>query len=170
MKKIISLAIAAAFSLPLAAQAKTPQNLTAKVGGKVFESDDPGILYLMPTKSGFNLIAGTKGASAYPPPKTLTDRLSIMCRGFNAKPVKWVAKDFGNHGCEVTFVEGESKKPFGDPVAEYRATGSDKNVMEITSVNGKVIEGKFTFEMINTKTKARMMITDGTFKAEDRQM
>lgn len=170
MKKTLSLAVAVAFAFPPAVHAKAPQNLSAKVGGKVFESDDPGILYLMPTKTGFNLIAGTKGASAYPPPKTLTDRLAIMCKNYNAKPVKWVAKDFGNHGCEVTFVEGESKKPFGDPVAEYRATGSDKNVMEITSVNGKVIEGKFTFELVNTKTKAKLLITDGTFKAEDRQM
>ncbi|APV48722.1 hypothetical protein BWI17_02905 [Betaproteobacteria bacterium GR16-43] len=160
--------IATALALPLVARADTPQNLSAKVAGKAFESDDNGILYLMPTKTGLNLIASTKGASAYPPPKTPIDRLSIMCKDFEGKPVKWVAKDFGNHGCEVKFVQGESKTPMGDPQAEYRASGGN-NTLEITSVKGKVIEGKFSFELVEVKTKAKLAITDGTFKAEDRQ-
>lgn len=168
--KLTVLAIAAALSLPLAVHAKTPQNLSAKVGSKAFESDDPGILYLMPTKTGLNLIASTKGASAYPPPKTPIDKLSIMCSGFASKPMKWVAKDFGSHGCQVRFVEGESTKPFGDPVAEYKLVGGDKNMFEITSVKGKVIEGRFSFELVNVKTKAKVLVTDGVFKAEDRQL
>lgn len=165
---VATLMMASTLALHTAARADTPQNLSAKIGGKPFESDDAGILYLMPTKSTLNLIAGTKGASAYPPPATPTDRLSINCRGFEAKPVKYVAKDFGNHGCEVKFVQGESRKPFGDPQAEYRIAPGN-NVLEITSVKGKVIEGKFSFEMVEVKTKAKLAITDGTFKAEDRQ-
>ena len=168
--KLTALAVAAAISLPLAADAKTPQSLSAKVGGKAFESDDDGILYLMPTKRVMNLIASTKGASAYPPPKTPIDKLSIKCSGFENKPVKWVAKDFGSHGCEVSWTEAVSKVPFGEPGAEYRVKGGDKNMIEITSVNGKVIEGKFTLELVNEKTKAKLLITDGVFKAEDRQL
>ena len=42
-------------SAPLSAFAKTPQNLSATVNGKVFESDDDGILYLVPTKGVLNL-------------------------------------------------------------------------------------------------------------------
>lgn len=154
---------------PLYASAKTPQKLSAAIAGKTFESDDDGILYLMPTKNVLNLIASTKGASAYPPPKTPIDRLSIKCSNFDNKPQKYAAKDFGSYGCEVTFTKGVSKKPFGDPEAEYRIVDG-KNSFEITSVNGKVIEGKFSFEMIDPKTKARLSITDGTFKAEDRQL
>lgn len=165
-KTLILLALAAFSS---AVHADTPQNLSAKVGGKAFESDDSGILYLMPTKTGFNLIASTKGASAYPPPKAPIDRLSVNCANFEMKPRKWAAKDFGSHGCEARFIEGESKVPFGEPTAEYRVVGAGRNVIEITSVKGKVIEGKFAFEMVNVKTKARLLITDGTFRAEDRQ-
>jgi len=151
-----------------AALADTPQSLSAKIGGKPFESDNDGILYLMPTKTTLNLIAATKGASAYPPPKTPIDRLSILCKNFDAKPVKYVAKDFGGHGCEVKFVQGESKTPMGEPQAEYRIAPGN-NVLEITSVKGKVIEGKFAFELVEVKTKAKLSITDGSFKAEDRQ-
>ncbi|MBL8524749.1 MAG: hypothetical protein JNN20_13745 [Betaproteobacteria bacterium] len=164
--------LAAAFALPFVVpmvQAATPQNLSAVIDGRKFESDDDGILYLMPTKSKLNLIAGTKGGSAYPPPKALSDKLSIMCSNFDNKPRKYAAKDFGSHGCEVKFIKGESRKPFGDPVAEYKVVDSASNAFEITSVKGKVIEGKFSFEMVDIKSKAKLKITDGVFKAEDRQ-
>lgn len=160
--------LAACVAMSLPALAVTTQNLSATIDGKKFESDDAGILYLMPTKNGFNLIAGTKGASAYPPPKTPTDRLSFNCRNFEGRPRKYTARDFGSSGCEVTFVRGESKVPFGAPDAEYRHTGGN-NAFEITAVNGKVIEGKFSLEMVEIKTRAKIKITDGVFKAEDRQ-
>ncbi|WP_171089100.1 hypothetical protein [Usitatibacter rugosus] len=165
---VATLMIASILAAPTAVLADTPQSLSAKIGGKPFESDDDGILYLMPTKSTLNLMAATKGASAYPPPKTPIDRLAIMCKNFDAKPVKYAAKDFGGHGCEVKFVQGVSKTPMGEPQAEYRIAPGN-NVLEITSVKGKVIEGKFAFELVEVKTKAKLSITDGTFKAEDRQ-
>lgn len=153
---------------PVAAHAET-QTLKATIDGKVFESDDSGILYLIPVKGAFNLSASTKGASAYPPPTTPIDRLSILCRGFDLKPVKFVDKDFGNHGCEARFAKGESKKPFGDPDALYDARDGKGNVIEITSVKGKVIEGKFRLEMKEKKPKTGVIVVEGTFKAEDRQ-
>lgn len=150
------------------ARADTPQKLTATIDGKPFESDDDSILYLMPTKSVLNLSAATKGASAYPPPKTPTDRLLITCRNFDGKPRKYVAKDFGSHGCEVRFVRGESRSPGGEPQAEYKLADGDK-LFEITSVSGKLIEGRFAFDMVDAKTRARLKIEGGSFKAEDRQ-
>jgi hypothetical protein len=56
----------------------------------------------------------------------------------------------------------------GDPQAEYRL-GNGPNMLEIKSVNGKVIEGIFAFELVEVKTKAKLSITGGSFKAEDRQ-
>ena len=169
LKRTIAIStLAAAVALSLPAMAATTQNLSATIDGKKFESDDNGILYLMPTKSVLNLIASTKGGSAYPPPKELSDRLSFNCKNFEGKPRKYTAKEFGSAGCEVGFIVGESRKPFGDPVAEYRVVDGN-NSFEITSVNGKVIEGKFSLELANVKTKAKMKITDGVFKAEDRQ-
>ena len=172
--KILKCAIAVATlagivvtSLP--ATAATPQNLSATIDGNKFESDDDGILYLMPTTGVLNLSASTKGASAYPPPKTPIDRLSVICRGFDGKPVKFIAKDFGNHGCEARFIKGQSKVPFGEPEAEYDSRYGKNNTFEVTSVKGKVIEGKFHFEMKEKKPKAALVVIDGTFNAEDRQ-
>ena len=161
--------IALGLSAPLSAFAKTPQNLSATVNGKVFESDDDGILYLVPTKGVLNLIASTKGASAYPPPKTPVDKLSINCRNFDGKPVKFSFPNAGSPSCEISFTQGVSQKPFGDPQAEYRLVRG-KNQLEITSVKGKVIEGNFSFELQEVKTKAKLTITGGSFKAEDRQL
>ena len=163
-------AVAVGLTLPRTALAeKTPQRLSATVDGKLFESDDDGILYLIPINGVLNLMASTKGAAAYPPPKTPVDKLSINCKSFDGKPVKFSFPKSGSKSCEITYTKGVSTKPFGDPQAEYRLADGD-NQFEITSVKGKVIEGTFSFEMVDVKTKAKMTITGGTFKAEDRQL
>ncbi len=159
---------AAGFAITTGAQAATPQRLSATADGKLFESDDDGILYLVPTKGVLNLIAKTKGASAYPPPKTPVDSLSINCRNFDGKPRKFSFENAGSRSCEVTFTKGVSKQPFGAPEAEY-TLGGGKQQLEITAVNGKVIEGNFSFELVEVKTKAKLSLTGGSFKAEDRQ-
>lgn len=160
--------MALGLGLPMAAQAEL-QRLSATVDGKAFESDDDGIMYLMPRKGVLNLMASTKGASAYPPPKTPVDKLSINCDNYDGKPVKFTFAKSGSRSCEVSFTKGVSKKPFGDPEAEYRIVDG-KNHLEITLVKGKVIEGTFSFDLVEVKTKAKMSITGGTFKAEDRQL
>ncbi len=149
--------------------AEVPQNLSATVDGKRFESDDDSITYLLPRKNVLNLIAKTKGSSAYPPPKTPVDQLSIICNHFESKPVKFSFPKAGSPSCEVRFSKGLSKEMMGDPQAEYRLVDGN-NQFEITSVQGKVIEGKFSFELIEIKTKARLTISGGVFKAEDRQL
>ena len=118
-------ATAIGLTLPLSALAdKTPQSLSAKVDGKVFESDDDGIMYLIPTKGVLNLIASTKGASAYPPPKTPVDKLSINCSSFDGKPTKYTFANSGSRICDISFTKGVSQKPFGDqwPNTDWWAT------------------------------------------------
>ena len=172
-RRVRALTLAAAMTglclplLPMAAQAET-QRLGATVDGKAFESDDDGIVFLIPTKGVLNLMASTKGASAYPPPKTPIDKLSINCRNYDGKPVKFTFPAAGSRSCEVSFAKGVSKQPFGEPQAEYRLADG-KNQLEVTSVKGKVIEGSFSFDLVEVKTKARLSITGGSFKAEDRQ-
>ena len=171
MKRTIHLAIALSCALNLGsayAANTTIQTLKATINGAVFESDDNGITYLIPTKGVLNLIASTKGGSAYPPPKTLSDRLSFNCRGFDLAAKTYTAKDFDSNVCEARFIKGESRKPFGDPEAEFSVV-KGKNMLEITSVKGKVIEGKFSLELQDKKSKAKMTSIEGTFKAEDRQ-
>ncbi len=160
--------VCALSAVPAFAANKITQSLKTTINGAVFESDDNGITYLIPTKGTLNLIASTKGASAYPPPKALSDRLSIVCRGFELVPIVFSANDFDSKVCEARFYKGQSRKPFGDPEAEFSVI-EGKNTLEITSVKGKVIEGKFSFEMQEIKTKAKLTMIEGTFKAEDRQ-
>ena len=167
IKAVLALAALGLPLLPHAAHAET-QRLSATVDGKAFEGDDDTILYLTPTKGVLNLIASTKGAAAYPPPKTPVDKLSINCRNYDGKPVNFAFASSGSRSCEVSFAKGVSKQPFGEPQAEYRLADGN-NHLEITSVKGKVIEGTFSFELVEVKTKARLSITGGSFKAEDRQ-
>ena len=97
------------------------------------------------------------------------DKLSINCNNFDGKPVKFAFAKSGSRSCEVSFSKGVSKKPFGDPDAEYRMVDGN-NQLDITSVKGRVIEGTFSFELVEVKSKAKMTITGGTFKSEDRQL
>jgi hypothetical protein len=160
-----------ALSVPCtAAQAET-QSLQAHVGTKVFESDDDGIT-LVPLPGGaFSLSASTKGASAWPPPKTPIDRLAIVCDGLEpGKAFKLDSLAFERSNCSVTFTEGT--RPYGeDPDAEYSIDKNAKtHLFEVTRAAGKIYEGRFHFELKNDKTGARLSIEQGSFKAEDRQL
>ncbi|MGB4857942.1 MAG: hypothetical protein WBP11_01310 [Dokdonella sp.] len=151
------------------ATAEVPQMLTATVGDAKFASDD-GNIYLIPVPGSFTLTAATAGADAYPPPKTPIDRLSITCNAYaDGKPTTYAAKEWGPNLCQVNFIKGD--KPMGgEPDATYTIDKSaSDNLLEITSANGKVIEGRFHFTLKSEKG-ATLKISDGTFKAEDRQM
>lgn len=151
-----------------AADADVPQMLTATVGDAKFVSDD-GNIYLVPVPGSFTLTAATTGADAYPPPKTPIDRLSITCNAYaDGKPTTYAAKEWGPNLCQVNFIKGD--KPMGgEPDATYTIDKSaSDNLLEITSANGKVIEGRFHFTLKSEKGTT-LKISDGTFKAEDRQ-
>jgi hypothetical protein len=152
-----------------AARADEPQSMTAQVGDIAFESGDDEII-LVPIDSSFSLSASTKGAAAWPPPKTRVDRLSIVCDGFEAgKPIALDYKVFERSTCDVTFDRG-TKPMGGTPEAEYRLDrDSADNRFEITHANGKVYEGTFSFRLKDGKGGS-IAITNGRFKAEDRQL
>jgi hypothetical protein len=164
---LISLALSAHHAV---SHAET-QSLKAHIGSTVFESDDDGIT-LVPLPGGeFSLSASTKGASAWPPPKTPIDRLAIVCDGLEpGKPFKLDGKSFERSSCDVTFTQGT--RAYGEkPDAEYSL---DKNVtthfFEVTRASGKVYEGRFRFELKHDDTGVRLLIEQGGFKAEDRQL
>jgi hypothetical protein len=151
-----------------AVSADTPQQFSARVGDAVFTSDDDGIT-LIPIGSSFTLTAATAGASAYPPPKTRVDRLSIICDGYTAgAPFRLDAAAFSRSNCEVRYVYGT--RPFGEaPEAEYQLDkSSDDQLFEVTAARGKVIEGRFRFQL-RDEAGRRLPIVDGRFVAEDRQ-
>jgi hypothetical protein len=146
------------------------QTLKATIGDKVFESDDEGIT-LVPVKDSFTISAITKGFMAYPSPPGLSDMLSISCRQFDAKPRKYTADDFAYGRCNATFAKGRSKQPFGKDEATYKVNQkkvSPKTFVEITKVSGKVMEGRFSIEMMEEDGTKKVNV-EGAFKAEDRQ-
>ena len=162
----LAFAVLAAVS---ATHADEPQTLTAQVGDLSFESGDDEIT-LAPIDDKFSLSASTKGAAAWPPPKTRVDRLSIVCDGFqDGKPLVLDHKAFERSVCDVTFQKG-TKSMGGAPDAEYTLDkDSGDNRFEITRANGKVYEGTFTFRLKDDKGAA-VGVTNGRFKAEDRQL
>ena len=170
----LSTAIATAFTAalflapPTAHAADTTQQFSANIAGKTWESDNDGLLLIFPTKGVFNINAVTKGASAYPPPKTPVDRLHIMCTGYAGKAAKFGPAEFTSRRCYATFQRGT--KPYGKaPDAEFTTDGA-ANSLEITAVRGKVLEGRFSFEMKDKATGERISIKDGKFLVEDRQL
>ncbi len=152
-----------------AARANEPQSMAAQVGDIAFESGDDEIT-LVPIGDKFSLSASTKGAAAWPPPKTRIDRLAIICDGFEGgKPLTLDHKAFERSTCDVTFAKG-SKPMGGSPDAEYRLDkDSTDNRFEITHANGKVYEGTFSFRLKDGKG-GTIAVTNGRFKAEDRQL
>lgn len=151
------------------ARADELQTLTAQIGDIAFESGDDEIT-LVPIDDKFSLSASTKGAAAWPPPKTRIDRLSITCDGFvNGKPFALDHKAFERSVCDVHFEKG-AKSMGGTTDAEYKLDkNSADNRFEITRASGKVYEGTFTFRLKDDKGGA-ITVTNGKFKAEDRQL
>ena len=165
----IPLCLAFALLAASPARAGEQQSLTAQVGGVAFESGDDEI-QLVPIGDKFSLSASTKGAAAWPPPKTRVDRLSITCDGFaDGKPLVLDHKAFERSVCDVTFQKG-TKSMGGAPDAEYKLDkGSTDNRFEITRANGKVYEGTFTFRLKDEHGSA-VAVTNGRFRMEDRQL
>ncbi|MEP6483975.1 MAG: hypothetical protein ABJB01_05955 [Rudaea sp.] len=157
---IIALSFVAIASTSTAAET---QSFTATIDGAKFISDDDSIL-LVPLKSSFSLSAATQGASAYPPPKTPIDRISIMCK-VEMQPVKLSRADMSDGTCEATLTKGSDKS-----AGEYSLDKQNAdNALEITAVKGKTMDGTFRFHMKN-KAGASAVIADGKFRAEDRQL
>jgi len=159
----------AALVATAAVHAETPQSFAAQVGDIAFESGDAEIT-LVPIAGSFSLSASTRGASAYPPPKTRIDRLSIVCDGFaDGKPLVLDHRSFERSVCNVTFDKG-TKPMGGSPEATYQLDkNSADNRFEIKSASGKVYEGSFTFRLKDGQGNA-ISVSQGRFKAEDRQL
>ena len=158
----------AVLAAPASSHAGESQTLTAQVGGVAFESGDDEIT-LVPIGDKFSLSASTKGAAAWPPPKTRVDRLSITCDGFaDGKPLVLDHKAFERSVCDVTFQKG-TKSMGGSPDAEYTLDkDSAANRFEITRASGKVYEGTFTFRLKDGK--GGIDVESGRFRIEDRQL
>jgi len=160
-------ALACAAALPLSHAADT-QWLRARIGAGMFESGDAEIT-LVPIGSAFSLTAATRGASAWPPPKTRIDRLAVTCDGFeDGKTLALDAASFRRSTCSVTFEQGTPPMG-GEPEAKWTLDEDGPNRFAITAVRGKAYEGEFAFRLVDGRGGS-LEITDGRFVAEDRQL
>lgn len=168
MRRVHALLISAALLLACPLLAQTPQSFSAQVGDIAFESGDDEIL-LVPVGDKFSLSASTRGAAGWPPPKTRVDRLSIVCDGFvEGQALVRDHGDFQRGTCNVTFQKGTPPMG-GDPEATWTLDkASADNRFEISSANGKVYEGRFTFRLKDEAGNA-VSVSNGRFVAEDRQ-
>lgn len=168
MKRLLTCLFFVAFA-GSAARADEPQSMSAHVGDVAFDSGDAEIA-LVPIGGTFSLSASTRGAAAWPPPKTRVDRLSIVCDGFaDGKPLVLDHKAFERSTCDVRFEKG-TRPTGGAPEAEYRLDkDSAENRFEITRADGKVYEGTFSFRLKDDKG-GTIAVANGRFKAEDRQL
>ena len=168
MKRLLT-CLAFATLAALSARADEPQSMTAQVGDIAFESGDAEIT-LVPIGDKFSLSASTRGAAAWPPPKTRVDRLSIVCEDFaDGKPLVLDHKAFERSTCDVRFEKG-TRPMGGSPEAEYRLDkDSAENRFEITRASGKVYEGTFSFRLKDDRGGA-IAVANGRFKVEDRQL
>jgi hypothetical protein len=166
---LLPLAALLMLSASISAGANEPQSLGAKVDGAAYAGDDDTILFVPLPSGAFSLGAATAGAASWPPPKTPINRLSIVCRGFEAgKTLKLGSKEFDNSSCDATFGKGASEA--GKDADDYALDkNSTATLFEITAARGKVIEGRFELHLKNKAGKA-LAITDGRFVAEDRQL
>jgi hypothetical protein len=151
------------------AHAEHPQSLGARIGDVAFESGDADISFIA-TRGAFTLSASTRGASAWPPPKTRVDRLSIVCDGFvDGEPLRLDQAAFARSTCSVVFDRG-TKSMGGAPDATWQLDKkSVDNRFEISAANGKVYTGTFSFVLVDD-TGASLRVADGRFVAEDRQL
>lgn len=172
MRNSIGWMMVFALACSVPAAATEPQSFAAQIDGTAFASDDEGITLVLIGNAGgsFSLSATTQGASAYPPPKTPVDRLSIICSGLVAgKPVKLDSSNLGRSECDVRFVKGV-KMMGGAPDTEYTLDKKHAgNVFEVESVAGKRYAGRFSFRLVDAQGAAHL-VTDGKFVVEDRQL
>lgn len=162
----LAFALAAFASFP---HAQEPQSLSAKIGDSAFESGDDEIT-LVPISGSFTLSAATRGAAAWPPPKTPIDRLAITCDGFkDGKPLLLDSKAFARSTCDVTFEKG-TKPMGGEPEASWTLDKrAADNRFEIARADGKVYKGTFSFRLKDARG-GTVAITNGRFRIEDRQL
>ncbi|MBN8482647.1 MAG: hypothetical protein J0L88_13770 [Xanthomonadales bacterium] len=150
-------------------QAGTPQSLTAQVGDIAFESGDEEI-HFVPIGDTFSLSASTRGAAAWPPPKTRIDRLAITCDGFvEGRPLVRDHRDFERSTCSVTFERGT--QPMGGAAEAEFTLDKDAadNRFEIEAAAGKVYKGRFAFRL-KAADGSTVSVTAGRFTVEDRQL
>ncbi|MBL0165055.1 MAG: hypothetical protein IPP82_15775 [Xanthomonadales bacterium] len=146
------------------AHAEEPQSLGATVNGTRFAGDDDTILFVPLDSGAFSLGAASAGAASYPPPKTPIDRLSIVCSGFApGKPLRLGKNEFSKATCNATFTLGANDKSF------TLDKDNTANRFEISASHAKVIEGSFELHLTSKGGEA-MIVSDGHFVAEDRQM
>jgi len=153
------------------------QAFTATVGGQAWASDHDGITVVPVETSGggstVTLRAVTKGFSGWPTPKGFPDAFSLLCP-LPRKAEKVAVGVTGNRDCRISFTKAERSLMSPDykttpNEGEFTSVSGGNGFVNFTRVQGKTIEGEFSAELVNTKTKAKLPVS-GKFKGLDEQV
>lgn len=163
-------------TLGFAASAHAQQSFTATVDGKAWESDHQGINVIPVSLGGsVTITAASKGFSAYPPPKGFADQISIVCP-LPKKPERFIAARNPSNGCRVSFTKAARNIMSPDYATtknegefEIKGGSGDKGYVSFTTVSGKTIEGEFSVELVEEKTKKTIAV-NGKFRGLDKQI
>ena len=169
-------AAAAVGTLGFAASAHAQQSFTATVDGKAWESDHAGITVIpVPLSGTVTITAASKGFSSYPPPKGYADQFLISCP-LPKKPQRFITTRNQSSGCRVSFPNAARNIMSPDWAkikneGEYESKGgsNDKGYVNFTTVSGKDIEGEFSVDLFEEKTKKKITVS-GKFRGIDRQV
>ena len=172
----VAITAAAVGTLCSVAGAHAQQSFTATVDGKAWESDHGGITVIPVGMSGtVTISAASKGFSTYPPTKGFADRFSFTCP-MPKKPERYIATRNQSNGCRVSFTKAARDIMSPDWATtkhegEYESMGGsgDKGYVNFTTVSGKLIEGEFAAELVETTSKKKIAVS-GKFRGIDKQV
>lgn len=166
-------------TLSFASVVHAQQSFTATVDGAAWESDNAGI-NVVPVSLGTSdgtvtITATSKGFSAYPAPKGFPDSFSIVCP-MPKKPERMTTARSSSEVCRVSFTKSARNIMSPDYAktkneGEFVTTGSaaDKGYVNFTQVKGKLIEGEFSVELVETTSKKKIAVS-GKFRGLDAQI
>lgn len=159
------------------ASAWAQQAFTATVGGQAWASDHDGITVVPVETSGGNgtvtIRAVTKGFSGWPTPKGFPDAFSIVCPLLR-KAEKVMVGVTGNRDCRVSFIKAERNMMSPDykttkNEGKFESISGGDGFVNFTRVQGKTIEGEFSAELVDARTKTKLPVS-GKFKGLDEQV
>ena len=120
------------------------------------------------------ILAVSKGFSDFPPPKGFADRFSFVCP-MPKKPERFVASNNPSIGCRMSFTKAARNIMSPDWAktkneGEFESSGGgDKSYVNFTTVSGKTVEGEFSVELVEEKTKKKITVS-GKFRGVDGQV
>jgi hypothetical protein len=134
--------------------------LTAKVDGAAFAAaQDPAVIVgAQIGGTGANKVLAVQGGT------NAGETISIAINGYTG-PGSYTTGDSPTNTSSASYITIDPLANWGSNLASSLVGGLQAGMIEITSEEGGVVEGTFSFEGYNGDDMSSKMITEGKFKA-----